>query len=186
MKEIKYFFKGRELEVESNYGIVVIKNFTEGTTLTLNKRMFTTLVSEGVITVKQEEVKDPVNNKEKNTISHDIRFYIKRIADKKGYSYKNVEDLLNLIYRINPVTKINILLKEIAVNFDSKYPGYISSCKELYVIDSSDFQVKMMPNTSNILTYRTAAYFRTYEDAHIALDMIRPIIEDIINNNKAN
>jgi hypothetical protein len=72
---------------------------------------------------------------------------------------------------VHPSAAVQMVLKEIALMLDEKYPGYIGKSEEMYVISMGDGNIYPI-NKDNIKNFRNIAVFRTVEDAEFAKNIL--------------
>lgn len=111
-----------------------------------------------------------IQNKIENNLDEDSdkeEFYIKRIAEKKGWKYERMKRYLDDLESFYPAIVFSILLREIALYLDNKYEDTINKSKYIYVISSSNGKIAQI-DKSSIKNYRNFAAFRTEADAKFA------------------
>lgn len=113
------------------------------------------------------------------TVDYDIirGNVISRMAKRYGWDEKRLTRILNTIDAVHPSASVQMVLKEIALMLDEKYPGYIGKSEEMYVISMGDGNIYPI-NKDNIKNFRNIAVFRTVGDAELA----KKILGDKLTN----
>ena len=117
--------------------------------------------------------KSPLKNE-----NRDINYYIKSLADKHNWKKDKMNGFLGKLYEINPGAVISIMLKEIAIELDKKYPDHIRFSPEIYIFSANRGKIVKLDKT-NIKTFKFFAAFRTKEDAEFAIKVIDGLIPKI-------
>ena len=107
--------------------------------------------------------------------NRDIKYYVKLLADKHGWKEDKMNGFLGKVYEINPGAVISIILKEIAIELDKKYPDHIRFSPEIYAFNITCGKIVKL-NKDNIKTFKFFAAFRTKEDAEFAIKVIDELI----------
>lgn len=63
-----------------------------------------------------------------------IEFYVEHLADRIGWKMSNLVKYLDNLYKIYPTAVFQILLREVAIVLDQKYPDHIERSKEIWCI----------------------------------------------------
>lgn len=113
----------------------------------------------------------------------DLLYYIERLSKKLGWKMPKTLNYLNVMIGIYPMAVINILLKEIAIEFDKKYKDHIRNSPEIYVISTLDGEVHSLDKQA-IKSYKNFAAFRTEEEAIEALNLIKPFFQSVFSEYK--
>lgn len=104
--------------------------------------------------------------------THDIGFFIQRIADKKGWKFEKTAGWLESIAEVSPIAAFNIVAREIAVFLDQKYEDHIENSEKIYIISTFDGVIHEACK-KHIKNYRNFAAFRTIEDAKYCCNVMR-------------
>ena len=107
--------------------------------------------------------------------NRDIKYYIKLLADKHGWKEDKMNGFLGKLYEINSGAVISIMLKEIAIELDKKYPDHIRFSPEIYAFNITCGKIVKL-NKDKIKTFKFFAAFRTKEDAEFAIKVIDELI----------
>lgn len=110
--------------------------------------------------------------------NRDINYYIKSLADKHNWKKDKMDGFLGKLYEINPGAVISIMLKEIAIELDKKYPDHIRFSPEIYCFSINHGKIVKLDKT-NIKTFKFFAAFRTKEDAEFAIKVMGGLIPKI-------
>lgn len=107
------------------------------------------------------------------TVDYDIirGNVISRMAKRYDWDEKRLYRILNTIDEVHPSASVQMVLKEIALMLDEKYPGYIGKSEEMYVISMGDGNIYPI-NKDNIKNFRNIAVFRTVGDAELAKNIL--------------
>jgi hypothetical protein len=134
-----------------------------------------------IITKVIEEAlsKSSTKNNAKETVEMPkltIHTAILDIATKMGWKPERVDRWLYDIAKLCPVAALNIVLKELAIELDKKYEGYIGYSDEIYVISTFNGEITKVKKDC-IKSYKHFAAFRTLEDAQMAYLAVKPHLD---------
>ena len=121
--------------------------------------------------------------KEEHVIPTNIEYYIQKVADKMEWKFEKTDNYLTQLYHLNIMSVINILLKEIAIEIDKKYPDHISKSADIYGVSSLNGKTTHI-NKESIKNYRNFAAFKSIEDAQIAQTLMRDFLDLAFNGRK--
>ena len=110
--------------------------------------------------------------------NRDINYYIKSLADKHNWKKDKMDGFLGKLYEINPGAVISIMLKEIAIELDKKYPDHIRFSPEIYIFSANRGKIVKL-DKDKIKTFKFFAAFRTKEDAEFAIKVMGGLIPKI-------
>lgn len=113
----------------------------------------------------------------------DLKYYINKIAEKKGWSLERTWGWLCSIEKISPIAVFNILAREIAVDLDKKYDDHIEKSERIYAISPLDGRVHQICK-GHIKNYRNFAAFRNIEDAKYACAILRDQLKEMFKVNE--
>lgn len=113
----------------------------------------------------------------------DVNYYITKIANKINKSYSKTMEFLESVYDVSPAAAFSMILREIAVELDYKYPDHIRNSKELYCISMVDGRIHKM-NPATIKNFRNFSAFRTMEDAKLACRILKPSLKELFSERK--
>lgn len=99
-------------------------------------------------------------------------YYITTLAYKKGWPALKMAEFLDSLWEINPAAAFSTLAREIAIEFDKKYPDHIKNCDIIYIISTFDGRIHEVPG-GIIKSFKNFAAFRTKEDAIKACRILR-------------
>lgn len=108
----------------------------------------------------------------------DFEYYIAKIAERKGWKFERTNKWLKEIEQEYPAAAFNIVLKEIAIDLDKKYPDHISESEHIYVISTANGRIVEADKTK-IRNYKNFAAFRTIDDAKFACKVLRQSLKDM-------
>lgn len=111
----------------------------------------------------------------------DIDFYVKHLADRIGWKYENLLKYLDNLYKIYPTAVFQILLREVAIVLDQKYPDHIERSKEIWCISLVTGEIHKMPESNRhlIKNFRNFAAFRTLDDAMAAKHILKTPMKEL-------
>ncbi len=159
---------GKEIQVgqvvdgtfKTPYGIVTIPVALAGNTLSM-------AIRDGLIRVV-------VIDDETHT---DIMFYIEHLAKRIGWSAINLDKYLNNLSKVSITSVFEILLREVAIVLDKKYPDHIEKSENIFCVDRLTGKIVKIKDVKSIKNFRNFAAFRTIEDAQAAVHILSPILK---------
>lgn len=167
--EIKMYLKetnepisfGDVIVLEDNFTHNFFGNVTMKTEVTLTKENYQSLEENGIIYIENLEVD-----------LDDVRkIVLKRMATRYKWEEGRLVRILKAIDEVHPAASMQMILKEVAMLLDEKYPGHISNTNELYVISLADGEIHPIKR-ENVKSFRNIAVFRTVEDAEYARQIL--------------
>lgn len=116
----------------------------------------------------------------------DIWFYIEHLAERIKWKVENVERYLNKLYNIYPAAVFSILLREVAIVLDEKYPDHIEKSPEIWYISGSSGRIcKMDPKQrEKVVNFRNFAAFRTLNDAVAAKHILKVPMQELFSHKR--
>lgn len=103
---------------------------------------------------------------------------IAHLAKRLKWKEENVAKYLDKLHLINPFIAASVVLREIAIMLDEKYPDHISKCERVCVINTFDRTIQVV-RADFIKDFRCCACFRTFSDARKALKVMSDIFDDL-------
>lgn len=103
---------------------------------------------------------------------------IKHLAKRIKWSIQNLEKYLDNLYKIYPAALFSIILRELALIMDEKYPDHISNSEQIWTIRVTDGKIVRVA-TDHIKSFNNFAAFRTLEDAIEAKKVMNKALEDL-------
>ena len=94
----------------------------------------------------------------------------------------DVEIFLENLEKVNKKALFILLLKEAALVLDNKYQGHIKYAKEIWGVHTHTyipFLVSDQHPYIKVLDFNKLAAFRSKEDAELALNILKPVIEEL-------
>lgn len=162
----------KETNEEITFGDVIVfeETFTHEYFGTMTSTVEVTLTEQNLQHFIDDGIVYTVND---TTVDYDIirGNVISRMAKRYGWDEKRLTRILNAIDAVHPSASVQMVLKEIALMLDEKYPGYIGKSEELYVISMGDGNIYPI-NKDNIKNFRNIAVFRTVGDAELAKNIL--------------
>lgn len=146
-------------------------NVTSKTEVLVTEHTYKSLVKKGILIIENDIEIDY------NTLRSTV---IGRMSKRYGWDEKRLTRILNTIDAVHPSASVQMVLKEIALMLDEKYPGYIGKSEEMYVISMGDGNIYPI-NKDNIKNFRNIAVFRTVEDAELAKNILGDKLTHLFN-----
>lgn len=109
---------------------------------------------------------------------------VQHLANRIGWNRENLEKYFNNLYKISPAAVFEIVLKEVAILLDEKYPDHISNSKEIWVINKVNGEIQKLKDLSKIKSFQHFAAFRSLEDALVAKRVMAPALKDLYGKQK--
>lgn len=106
---------------------------------------------------------------------------IQRIANRIGWKPQKVENYLNAIDTMMPMAAFNLVLREIAIMIDQKYPDHINKSEKIFCISPLDGRIHEVCK-AHIKNYRNFAAFRSIEDAKLACNLLREHLKEMFKS----
>lgn len=129
-----------------------------------------TLIEEGVIKEVDEEA---------DCTHINIEYYVEHLAKRINWKPANLSKYLNNLANVNEAALFSILLREVAIVLDKKYPDHIEKSKEIYVISLADGEIHKVKELHKIKNFRNFAAFRTVNDAICAKNILKPFMIEL-------
>lgn len=171
----KYIFvpTGREanigdvlVQVERMFGVNVPVR-----TIVITKDSLPELIKEGLI----HEVNDDSDITVQSAMKH--------LAERIGWKVNNLEKYFDNLYKIHPAAVFSVILKEVAIMLDEKYPDHINNSKEIYVVSALNGCITKV-DKAHIKNFKNFAAFRSINDAKIACSIVRDILKEMFKSGK--
>ena len=109
---------------------------------------------------------------------------VQHLANRIGWNKENLERYFSNLYKISPAAVFEIVLKEVAILLDEKYPNHISNSKEIWVINKVNGEIQKLKDMSKIKSFQHFAAFRSLEDAKIACRITKDILKEMFKSGK--
>ncbi len=135
----------------------------------INKTTLPDLIKRGIIVAEGSD----------SDIDITIECAVQHLANRIGWNKENLEKYFNNLYKISPAAVFEIVLKEVAIMLDEKYPDHISSSKEIWVINKVNGRIQKLKDLSKIKSFKHFAAFRSLEDALVAKKVMAPTLKDL-------
>ena len=140
----------------------------------INETTLPDLIKHGVIVAEGSD----------SDIDITIEGAVQHLADRIGWSRENLEKYFNNLYKISPAAVFEIVLKEVAILLDEKYPDHISNSKEIWTINKASGEIQEIKNLSKIKSFQHFAAFRSLNDAIVAKSVMAPVLKDLYGKQK--
>lgn len=108
-----------------------------------------------------------------------IESAVQHLADRISWKRENLEKYFDNLYKISPAAVFGIVLKEVAILLDEKYPDHINNSKEIWVINKVNGEIQRLKDLSRIKNFEHFAAFRSLEDALVAKRVMAPALKDL-------
>ena len=112
-------------------------------------------------------------------VDFDIPAAEAHLAERIGWNSSNLDKYLDNLYRISPAAVFSVLLKEVAIMLDEKYPDDINNSKEVWIISTLDGEIKQVKELHKIKNFRNFAAFRSLDDALTAKKIMTLALQDL-------
>lgn len=162
MNKLKIKHSGKEVKMGDKLVKVV----------TINETTLPDLIKQGII-VEESSISDIT-----------IDSVIQHLADKIGWNRENLEKYFDNPYKISPAAVFEIVLKEVAILLDEKYPDHIRNSKEIWVINKVNGEIHRLKYLNKIKSFKHFAAFRSLEDALVAEKVMAPALKDLYGKQK--
>ena len=135
----------------------------------INKTTLPDLIKHGIIVAEGSD----------SDIDITIGGAIQHLANRIGWNKENLEKYLSNLYKISPAAAFEIVLKEVAILLDEKYPDHINNSNEIWVINKVNGEIQKLKDMSKIKSFQHFAAFRSLDDALIAKKIMAPALQDL-------
>lgn len=160
MKKYIFIPSGREL----NIGDVLIKYSPTARVIIVTENTLPGLIKEGLV-------------KEVSNIT--VQDAVKHLAERIGWNINNLDKYLDNLYKISPIAVFSIILREVAIILDERYPDHINKSKEIWTISALNGEIVQVKDLSRVKNFRNFAAFRSLDDAKIAKDIMKEALKDL-------
>ena len=109
---------------------------------------------------------------------------VQHLANRIGWNKENLEKYFNNLYKISPAAVFEIILKEVAILLDKKYPNHINNSKEIWVINKVNGEIQKLKDMSKIKSFQHFAAFRSLKDALVAKRVMAPALKNLYGKQK--
>ena len=140
----------------------------------INKTTLPDLIKHGIVVAEGSD----------SGIDITIEGAVQHLANRIGWNKENLERYFNNLYKISPAAVFEIVLKEVAILLDKKYPNHISNSKEIWVINKVNGEIQKLKDMSKIKSFQHFAAFRSLEDAKIACRITKDILKEMFKSGK--
>ena len=140
----------------------------------INKTTLPDLIKHGIVVAEGSD----------SGIDITIEGAVQHLANRIGWNKENLEKYFNNLYKISPAAVFEIVLKEVAILLDEKYPSHISNSKEIWVINKVNGEIQKLKDMSKIKSFQHFAAFRSLEDALVAKRVMAPVLKNLYGKQK--
>ena len=144
------------------------------TQIEINETTLPDLIKHGIIVAEGSD----------SGIDITIEGAVQHLANRIGWNKENLEKYFNNLYKISPAAVFEIVLKEVAILLDERYPDHISNSKEIWVINKVNGEIQKLKDLSKIKSFQHFAAFRSLEDALVAKGVMAPALKDLYGKQK--
>ena len=131
------------------------------------------LIKEGVLVEKNA-----------SSVPLSLQYYEERVAERFcGVPKELIHKLITILYSTYPQVALNMLLREIAIEIDKKYPDHIEKSDKTYTVSMVNGRITEVPK-GTIKNFRHFAAFRTIEDAKLGCKIVRALLKDMFSIKK--
>ena len=176
MNKLKLKETGKEVKMGEKL-IKVVELFgvpISVTQIEINETTLPDLIKHGIIVAEGSD----------SDIDITIEGAVQHLANRIGWNKENLEKYFNNLYKISPAAVFEIVLKEVAILLDERYPDHISNSKEIWVINKVNGEIQKLKDLSKIKSFQHFAAFRSLEDAKIACRITRDILKEMFKSGK--
>lgn len=142
--------------------------------ININKTTLPDLIKQGIIVAEGSD----------SDIDITIGGAVQHLANRIGWNEDNFWKYFNNLYKISPAAAFDIVLKEVAILLDEKYPDHINNSKEIWVINKVNGEIQKLEDLSKIKSFQHFAAFRSLGDALVAKRVMTPVLEDLYGKQK--
>ena len=139
----------------------------------LTEKVLENLIKGGLISVVSEK-EDKCSCPQVN-----IEYYIEHLANRLNWKKDNLFKYLSTLEQINETAVFSVLLREVAIVIDKKYPDHIERSKEIYSINLLNGEIVKIKDIHKIKNFRNFAAFRSLEDALCAKHILKDFLKDL-------
>ena len=176
MNKLKLKETGKEVKMGEKL-IKVVELFGVPISITqieINETTLPDLIKHGIIVAEGSD----------SGIDITIEGAVQHLANRIGWNKENLEKYFNNLYKISPAAVFEIVLKEVAILLDERYPDHISNSKESWVINKVNGEIQKLKDLSKIKSFQHFAAFRSLEDALVAKGVMAPALKDLYGKQK--
>ena len=176
MNKLKLKETGKEVKMGEKL-IKVVELFGVPISITqieINETTLPDLIKHGIIVAEGSD----------SGIDITIEGAVQHLANRIGWNKENLEKYFNNLYKISPAAVFEIVLKEVAILLDERYPDHISNSKEIWVINKVNGEIQKLKDLSKIKSFQHFAAFRSLEDALVAKGVMAPALKDLYGKQK--
>lgn len=134
----------------------------------------------------EKAVRDGVLTSEEDGTHLDINYYVEHLAERIGWNQENLAKYLDNLYKIYPTAVFHILLREVAIVLDQKYPDHIERSEEIWFISTATGKIHRMSEAQRerVINFKNFAAFRTLEDAKAAMHIMKVPMKELFERPK--
>ena len=176
MNKLKLKETGKEVKMGEKL-IKVVELFGVPISITqieINETTLPDLIKHGIIVAEGSD----------SDIDITIEGAVQHLANRIGWNKENLEKYFNNLYKISPAAVFEIVVKEVSILLDEKYPNHISNSKEIWVINKVNGEIQKLKDMSKIKSFQHFAAFRSLEDALVAKRVMAPALKDLYGKQK--
>lgn len=130
-----------------------------------------------------EENKEAIISAMEKDVPTDLDYYVNSLAQKKGWKPEKMANFINNLAEINLGATFQVIIREVAVEFDRKYKDHIENSEEIYCVSLTNGHIFKL-NKEFIKNFRNFAAFRTLDDAKLACKITRSLLKAMFKSGK--
>lgn len=112
-----------------------------------------------------------------------VQSAMEHLAGRIGWKVGNLNKYFDNLYKIYPAVVFSVILREVAIMIDARYPDHINKAKEIWSISMTNGNVVKL-DRSDIKNFRNFAAFRTLKDALEAKKIMSLALKDLYGKQK--
>lgn len=159
----KYFIKGTNLQINEGDDLKVV--FEK-----LTKKELELLVDLDVVEAVEPNI---------------VLVALQKLADKANMSILDMDNFIYNLNKMNSWAAFILLLKQVAIIMDKKYPDHIMNANKLFYVSSTNLKVEELPDKA-IINPNHVSLFRTIEEAKKAIVEISEYLDYIVADEQEN
>ena len=175
----KYVLKSTGQEVSLGQKLIKFdpSKLNHFSVIELTEKILENFIKGGLISVVSEK-------EDKGSCTQlNIEYYIEHLANRLNWKKDNLFKYLSTLEQINETAVFSVLLREVAIVIDKKYPDHIERSKEIYSISLANGEIIKIKDIHKIKNFRNFSAFRSLEDALCAKHILKDFIKDLFVKN---
>lgn len=108
-----------------------------------------------------------------------LQYYVDHMAARIGWKPVNLDKYLFNLSKISLSSVFEIMLREIAIVLDEKYPDHIEKSELIFCVDKLTGKIVRVKDVKSIKNFRNFAAFRNMDDAKMAVHILSKILRQM-------